>query len=115
MRALKVLVIAMGVAIVVGFAVVVVTVATRVGDQGGQPEGEAGFGRMAAGVPEGCAVAAMEPAGARVLLHLDGPAERGCAAIIVVDITSGRRLGIIDLTPGAEPATGGQDGTEGQP
>jgi hypothetical protein len=95
MRALKVLVIVMGVAILAGFALVVVTIATRLG---GGREDDGGFGRVVAGVPEGCVVAEMVPADERLLLRLDGPEARGCQVILVLDLESGARLGQVDLT-----------------
>jgi hypothetical protein len=104
MRGLKVLVIFMGVAILVGFAVVIFTIATRLGD-GAVSEG--GFGVAAVALPQGCLVAEMVPADERVLLRLEGPEERGCNAILVVDLETGATLG--ELRLGAVPATDGAE------
>ena len=39
--------------------------------------------------------------GDRLLLRLEGPAERGCAQIVVVDLESGEVSGRLRLAPGA--------------
>ncbi|MDX1709585.1 MAG: hypothetical protein R3316_00435 [Rhodovibrionaceae bacterium] len=109
MRALKVLVFVMGLAILVGFAVVVITIATRLDDG---KETQAGFGRAEVGVPEGCVVAEIVPADERLLLRIDGPEARGCRTILVLDLETGARLGQLDLTDapaGGARAEGGSD------
>ncbi len=102
MLALKALVIVMGVLIVAGLAVVGVTIYNRMqaraelsaaADAGAPPA----FDRATVPLPAGCRVAALHPAGERLLLQLEGIA--GCQQILVVDLRSGRLLGRLDLTP----------------
>ena len=91
MQGLKILVIVMGVLILIGVSVVVVTAVSRLkGSSGGR-----GFGSASLMLPEGCRVTEMTPAGARLALRLDGgPA---CQAIIFLDPESGRESGRVSL------------------
>lgn len=93
---LKALVIGMGVLIVAGFTLVVVTIASRIGGGRGEP----GFGTLALDLAESCRIAASTLDGERLVLHLQGPAKDGCADVIVVDLESGRVLGRIEPGPG---------------
>lgn len=91
MQALKIMVIVMGVLLVVGFAVVIVTLANRMtGDKDA-----AGFGEIALPVPEGCVIAEATSDGERLILRLDGLPERGCREVVIVDLESGAVLGRI--------------------
>ena len=92
MRALKALVIIMGVLIVAGTGVVIYLVAKRVGQSG----------RLAAGpvaaslaLPAGCTVAEMTALGERLALRLAG--EGDCRQILLVDPASGAVTGHIGL------------------
>ncbi len=91
---LKALVIGMGVLIVGGFTLVIVTIATRLGD-GGAP----GFGTLALGLAESCRIAGSTLDGEHLVLHLRGPAKDGCAGVVVVDLEAGRVLGRIEPGP----------------
>jgi hypothetical protein len=101
MQALKALVIVMGVLIVAGLAVVVVTIYNRMQARTSTagPTAEGGelpaFDRATVPVPAGCRVAGLQSAGDRLLLQLAGVA--GCEQILVVDLRSGRLLGRLDL------------------
>jgi hypothetical protein len=114
MQALKALVIIMGVLIVIGTAVVVVTIYNRVSRMGGQQSAAdvpaatgaappvadaapASFGEARLPVPDGCRVVEMVPAGDRLLLRL-GSIQR-CNRILVIDLDTGSQLGSIDLSP----------------
>ena len=113
MQALKALVIFMGVLIVIGVAVVGVTIYNRMNRLGETPpaaEAPAAtppataadgtlpaFGDMSVPVPDGCRVVEMVPAGDRLLLRL-GSGQR-CNRILVVDLATGAPLGSIDLSP----------------
>jgi hypothetical protein len=117
MQALKALVIFMGVVIVIGVAVVGVTIYNRmnrlgeaapmseatVDSQAAAPAAAAtdvplpAFGDMSVPVPEGCRVVEMVPAGDRLLLRL-GSGQR-CNRILIVDLATGTQLGSIDLVP----------------
>ncbi len=99
MQALKALVIGMGVLIVAGFVLLVIGLANKF-SQGGKE----GFGAAEVAVPDGCSVVETLAEGDRLLLRLEGPAERGCAQIVVVDLESGAVRGRLRLAPGAAPA-----------
>lgn len=124
MRALKGLVIGMGILILIGFGVVVVGLIQRVGDDGdstrpgqisGRPSAplagapgtplqgpsaapsEATFGDVKVAIPAGAQVVATSTDSGRLVvqLRLGGGATR----VLVVDLATGRRLGAIDLAP----------------
>ena len=97
MQALKVLVIAMGVAIFAILAVIVVTVVQRIG---GGPVTSEGFGEVRLPVPEGCTLAQVEAGEGRLVLRLDGPPDRGCQQAVLIDPDSGEVLGRITAAPG---------------
>lgn len=107
MQALKVLVILMGILIVIGTAVVVVTIATRFG--GGAEERTArpgaaaaptAFGEANLPMPEGCRLVSLTAAGERLLLRLGSGGD--CEQILVLDMGTGSLLGRFRLTPAAE-------------
>lgn len=122
MQALKALVIIMGVLIVVGTTIVVVTIynrMTRLGDSAPPapaaavapppaPEGLAAaarpprFGDASVELPDGCRVVEMTPAGERLLLLRLGSIAR-CNRILVVDLGTGVLLGSIELATPAKP------------
>lgn len=113
MQALKGLVVGLGMLIVISFGLLLYGFVTKMGGFGGttQPEAPAtasdvastpaapvaGFGVARVALPEGCHVEEMRPDGGRLYLRL-GP-QGTCERIIVVDATSGRRLGDIRLEP----------------
>ena len=91
MQALKIIVIAMGVLILIGVTVVIVAVATRM--KGSSPGRS--FEPASLVLPKGCRVVEMTTAGARVALRLgDGP---DCQLILLIDPDSGRETGRISL------------------
>jgi len=94
MRALKALVIVMGVLIVAGTAVVIVTVGKRVSQAG-----RAAPGSVAASLalPPGCKVAEMTTIGDRLALRLEG--EGDCRQILLVDPATASITGHIGLVP----------------
>jgi hypothetical protein len=84
MQALKLLVIVMGVLIVAGIALIVITMMNRSGHGGG-------FGSTALTLPKGCHLIGMVNAGDRLALRLgDTPA---CQVILFVDPQSGQQTG----------------------
>lgn len=92
MRALKILVIVMGLLIVIGLTVIFATLAKRM-TAGSEP---GGFESATISLPKGCRVVEMAAAGPRLALRLgDGPA---CEAIIFVDPATGRQLGRLQLS-----------------
>ena len=98
MKGLLALVIVMGVLIVAGLIVVVVTIAMRLSGWGADAaSARAGFETLNLPVPPGCQVMEMVAADDRLILRL-GSGER-CNQIMVVDTASGRHLGTVRLGP----------------
>lgn len=117
MQALKALVIVMGVLIVAGTTVVVVTIYNRMqklGEAAPEPAAAAAttgptasmpastvplpvFGEAPVALPDGCRVVEMVPAGERLMLRLGSVAR--CNRILVLDLGSGAVLGSFDLAP----------------
>lgn len=89
MQALKILVVAMGVAILAIIAVIVVALVQRAGERGGA----GGFGETTFDLPAGCALAEATAAEGRLVLRLDGPAAAGCQGAVLIDLESGRIVG----------------------
>ncbi len=98
MQGLKALVIGMGVLIVLGFVVLVIGLADKFSRLD-----EADSGQTEVPVPDGCSLAETLAEGDRLLLRLEGPADRGCAQIVVVDLESGKVVRRLHLAPGAVP------------
>jgi hypothetical protein len=96
MRALKLLVIVMGVAIVVGVVVLVAVMAARLSGRGG-PATAGGFGRTQVELPAGATIAEMQGAGDRLVLRL--VVSGGPQQLLVIDTGSGKALGTIELRP----------------
>ena len=102
MKPLVALVIIMGVLIVVGLVVVVVTIANRMGS------GNATAGRAVAApfagvdlpIPAGCEVKETTTADDRLILRL-GSGER-CNQLLIVDMDTGKLLGTLRLVPNAQ-------------
>ncbi len=92
-RGLTIFVIVMGVVIVLGFAVVVATIAGRLARGGGGSS----FGSSAIVIPKGGRVRAMTAEGGRLILSLSLP--QGKAEILIIDLKTGARLGAIALNP----------------
>lgn len=92
-QALKVLVIGMGVLILVGVSIMVVTVINRVQERVTTTAAPA---RIAVTIPEGARLMAAVPDGERLVLHLetaDGP------QVLVVDLASGEIVVTVVLRP----------------
>ncbi|RDD61950.1 hypothetical protein [Ferruginivarius sediminum] len=102
MQALKALVIGMGILILLGTAVVIVTLVSRVGGVE-----DKGFGTLYLDLPESCRIAAVTAMEGRAVLRLSGPAKDGCGRLVVVDPLEGSVLGRIE--PGAAPSVPGGD------
>ena len=91
MQALKIVVILMAVLILAGMGLLAYGLATRVAGGGG--DGGESFGVVDVPLPPGCSIAGTEVAEGRLILRLDGLAERGCQQVVVVDMASGEVLG----------------------
>ncbi len=102
MKPLIALVIIMGVLIVAGLVVVVVTIANRLGgaDRITNTRAAAEFATVDLPVPAGCEVMETTTADDRLILRL-GSGER-CNQVLIVDMATGRLLGMLRLVPNAQ-------------
>jgi hypothetical protein len=112
MRALKGLVIGMGVALVLGMTVVIVTVVKRGGfdepEQGGSASSDAtgtprvpvarGFGDRRVTMPAGATVQETTIGDGRIVVRLR--LADGTAALLLIDAKNGDRLGLVRLDGG---------------
>ena len=97
MRALKTLVIVMGVMLVVGFAALIAVIAGRV-SRGGPPATAArDFAAPPIDIPRGARIEAMTAGADRLILALVMP--DGERQLVVIDLAKGVRLGTIELHP----------------
>jgi hypothetical protein len=98
MRALKVLVVVLGVLLLAGFAVVVVTIMSRLG-QRATPVATtarlAPFGNTTVTLPADSLIMEVQGAGDRILLRLD--LADGSEMLLVLDAATGTELGRIKL------------------
>ena len=85
LKLLKLLVIGMGVVILVGFCVVVVTLVNRLAN----PRAPETLGEVAVAVPAGCQLADAWSQDERLYLRYAGEA---CGLVVVVDAESGQEL-----------------------
>lgn len=109
MKALKAVVIGMGLLILLGLAVVVATLASRVSDDSERSAGKGERREVALGVSAACEVAGLAEADDIVALHLDGPAEADCPAVLLLDPGSGEVRRVLRTGRGArgdDPGTG---------
>ncbi|HXP77571.1 MAG TPA: DUF6476 family protein [Stellaceae bacterium] len=100
MRALKVLVVVMGVLLVAGVVVVVVTIMSRMTQRATPPAAAAAthvapFGTTAVMLPADSLVMEVQGAGDRILLRLD--LSDGSEMLLVLDAATGTELGRIKL------------------
>ena len=96
MQGLKLVVIGLGIAIVVMLAVIVATIADRAAQA---PERLPRFDPSTLSVPPGARIAGITVGEGRAIVRLD--LGDGRARLLVIDLASGRGLGVIDLV--AEP------------
>src|SRR5574341_359417 len=101
-RDLIALVIIMGVLIVAGLVVVVVTIANRLGgaDRTASTRAAAEFATVDLPAPAGCEVMETTTADDRLILRL-GSGER-CNQVLIVDMATGRLLGTLRLVSNAQ-------------
>ena len=97
MRALKILVVVMGVMLVVGFAALVVVIAGRVSRGGPAATAAHEFAAVPIDVPRGARIEAMTAGPDRLILALALP--EGGRQLVVIDLVKGVRLGTIELHP----------------
>ena len=95
MRALKILVVVMGVMLVVGFAALIAVIAARL-SRGGPAAVAAHFGTSSpVEIPRGAHIEAMTVGADRLVIGLASP--DGGRQLVVIDLTTGARLGAIEL------------------
>lgn len=93
MRALKALVVSMGILIAGGLALLAYAVIG--GLSGDLPDDD--FGDTTVVVPPGCVIAEATVAEGSLVLRIGGPAERGCQQVILLDPESGREFGRVKV------------------
>jgi hypothetical protein len=92
MRALKVLVVVMGVMLIGGFAILVAVSAVRLGRGGNASRS---FAAAAIDIPHGARIEAMAAGADRLVLDLVLP--EGGRQLVIIDLGTGARLGTIEL------------------
>lgn len=92
MRGLKILVVAMGILLVAGVAVLVGAIALRLSHRGAAL---AAFTAPPIALPRGATIEAISTGADRIVLELRLP--DGTRQLVVVDLASGRELGTIPL------------------
>jgi len=104
MRALKILVMVMGVLLILGVSVVIVTIAYRTTHQAAQtPPGTPSalphaFGNATVGLPPGSKVVEMRGVGTRLALRVE--LADGRQELLILDADTGALLGAIELRTG---------------
>jgi len=102
MRALKTLVIGMGVLIDAGMALIAYGLYSKATDPEFAPfsaggDGARAFGETSVTLPSGCTIVEVQPDGARLYLRI-GPPINECERVIVLDAQSGDIIGTIGVT-----------------
>ena len=97
MRALKILVVVMGVMLVVGFTALVAVIACRVSRGGPALPANRLFANSSIDVPAGARIEAMTAGPDRLIVALALP--EGERQLLVIDLATGIRLGAIELHP----------------
>ena len=91
MRTLKVLVVVMGIMLIGGSAVLVAVIAGRLSHKGGTPRSFA----AALDIPRGARIEAMAAGADRLVLAMVLP--EGGRQLLVIDLTTGTRVGTVEL------------------
>src|SRR5215472_15354317 len=97
MRALKVLVVVMGIMLVVGFAALVAVIAGRVSRSGSAPNTSRAFTRAAVDIPREARIETMAAGPDRIVLELT--LSDGRRQLVIIDMATGAHLGTIELRP----------------
>lgn len=95
MRTLKILVVVMGIMLVGGFAILVAVIAGRVANKQAAAPSGAAFVASPIDLPADARIEAIGVGADRLVLHLALP--DGNRELVVIDLTSGKRLGTIPL------------------
>jgi Family of unknown function (DUF6476) len=97
MRALKILVVVMGVLLVIGFAALIAGIAAKMSRDRPGASVERPFAAGAIDIPPGARIETMTASSNRLILDLALP--DGERQLLVVDLATGARLGTIALRP----------------
>jgi len=95
MRALKVLVIVMGVLLATGIVLLVATIAGRIGNKAALEPARRGFGNVTVDVPTGAVIAGRDVVGNRLVLTI--ALSDGSHRLLVFDPGSGTIVGTLEL------------------
>jgi hypothetical protein len=104
MKALKAVVVILGILIIISFVLLIYGFYARMTDpdfaimRTGEEAIEAAPRVSTIAVPAGCTMAEMSPAGDRLFIRLSGTDE-ACNRIVVVDVESGREIAIFTIAP----------------
>ena len=90
MKTLKILVAGMAILIALGLALLVYGL---VGGISGDTQAVKTFGDLDLKLPPGCVIAAAQGLDDRLIVRTQGPMERGCQQVIMIDIKTGEILG----------------------
>jgi hypothetical protein len=90
MKLLKIAVVGMGILIVLGLALLIYGV---VGRSTEVLQTVKSFGDVELNLPAGCVIAAADGLDNRLIVRTEGPMERGCQQVIMIDMTTGEILG----------------------
>ncbi len=97
LRALKIVVVVMGIMLVVGFAALIFVIAGRMSHRGASPLPARTTARTMIDIPRGARVEAMTTAPDRLFLDLVLP--DGNRQIVIINLATGARAGSIELRP----------------
>ena len=101
MQVIKIAVVVMGILIVLGLALVAYGLVSRVSKiEGGAPK----IDNLSLGLPAGCMIAGAGGHEDQLIIRVEGPEERGCQQVIVVDMASGKIVGRVHARDVAAPA-----------
>ena len=95
MRGLKIAVIVMGIMLVVGVIVLVAAIAARVSHKPAEPASRAEFSAPPIDLPAGSRIEAMTAGPDRLVIDILLP--DGTRQLLILDLSTGRRLGTIPL------------------
>lgn len=97
LRALKILVVVMGIMLVVGFGALIIVIAGRVSHRAASPSSARSAVGTMIEIPRGARIEAMTTAPDRLILDLVLP--DGNRQIVIIDLATGARIGSIELHP----------------
>ena len=99
MRAIKAIVIGMGLLIVGAVVFLFYGLSEGVGKLGKGGGSGGALGEVSLAIPDGCVIADSGIEADRLVLRLDGQVDRGCQQVILIDLESGRVTGRVTAMP----------------